>query len=465
MRLRILPLGLLTFSLTVGLGACRYEGATEEMDQSATAQPASDRDVSVPSREYRAYDRPTLDSQRLDPSWRSYAERDLQERMGQTAATPTQPSTEPPLTSDLQVQNLPPTVAGPEGQAPRGAAGKTESYEQISTATLHGPVTLPVPQEEGGPSALRVQVLLDRVHFSPGVIDGYWGKNTAKAVYWFQYAQGMPATGEVDQATWDALMQRTGGETPLRQLVLTPQDLQGPFVQVSDDVYEQAKLDCLCYESPLEMLTEHAHSTPELLQKLNPQVDFDHLAAGTTVMVPNVPDDLTGPKGEPEQAKTTPASKQGAATPEVSPAPGPASPAAEIAHILISKKGYYLQALDAQGKIVYHFPSTLGAGYDPSPDGKFQVTNIHFQPDFHYQPTLFHEVPDSEPEAHLPPGPNSPVGLVWMALSKPHYGIHGTAVPDTIGYTSSHGCVRLTNWDAVFLAQHLRAGVPVTFRD
>jgi lipoprotein-anchoring transpeptidase ErfK/SrfK len=131
--------------------------------------------------------------------------------------------------------------------------------------------------------------------------------------------------------------------------------------------------------------------------------------------------------------------------------------------VVISNRGSYLHALDAQGRVLYHAPSTLGSKYDPSPQERLTVTRVVFYPSFHYNPKLYADVPDSRADANLPPGPNSPVGIVWMALSKPHYGIHGTKAPATIGYADSHGCVRLTNWDARWLAEHTPSGTPVEF--
>jgi lipoprotein-anchoring transpeptidase ErfK/SrfK len=165
-------------------------------------------------------------------------------------------------------------------------------------------------------------------------------------------------------------------------------------------------------------------------------VKLDHLTPGTRLVVPNVRD-------------------RTAANPADS---------VLIARLIISKTGFWTHAVDSAGHVIYHFPSTLGAGYDPSPTGDFKVTDVAADPAFHYQPKLFHEVPDTKPDAHLPPGPNSPVGVVWISLSKPHYGIHGTSSPETIGYVSSHGCVRLTNWDALKLADLVELGTPVEFR-
>lgn len=470
------------------LSACTFEDATDEPEPGRANREGES--ISVPSRDYSRYDPASVATQRRDPAWRAYAERDRQRRLQGPGAAPATsdlvlPEPQPPLTSDLGVDPTQPTAppAGPEGGAPQGSAGTSaapgeESFESISPDTLRAAPILPVPQEGAGPSALRAQILLDRARFSPGILDGYWGKNTEKAVYWFQHAQGLPTTGEVDRATWDALRRAAGPERPfLRQITLTAQDLNGPFVPIPDDVYAQAKLDCLCYASPLERIAERSHSTTDLLAQLNPQADLENLAQGATLWVPDVPalippqlfqpqGGAAGREGGASGASQAPAAEApaGAARPG---AAGRAVPRAsgQVQRIVISKQGFYLHALDGQGNILHHFPSTLGSDYDPSPGGEHRVTLVKRNPDFHYQPELFHEVPDTEDDAYLPAGPNSPVGLVWMQLSKPNYGIHGTAVPDTIGYTSSHGCIRLTNWDALFLADQIRPGVPVEFVD
>jgi lipoprotein-anchoring transpeptidase ErfK/SrfK len=440
------------------LGACVYEDATDEQPSDTPAPQASQsqQGYSVPIGAAE-YDTSALEQGRLDPAWRQYAERDRLERLG-TAQTPApQGQGQSPLTTGTEPP--PPTGAEAAATPPTARRAGSESYEQISPDALSGTPALPLGQEGGGPSVLRTQILLDRARFSPGVIDGNWGKNTAKAVYWFQFAKGLNATGEVDQGTWDALNQAAGAGEPLTRVQATAEDLKGPWVDpLPDDPYEQAKLDCLCYSSPLELFAERGHATPELIQKLNPQVDFANLQAGTEIVLPNVPrmspEDVSSKGG----ARATPAAnRQGA---QAAPAAG-----GQVARILISKQGFYLQGLDAQGHILYHFPSTLGSKYDPSASGTLQITGIHPEPGFHYQPKLFADVSDEKPEAQLPAGPNSPVGLVWLDLSKPHHGIHGTASPETIGYTSSHGCVRLTNWDALFLAQRVKSGTQVVFRE
>ena len=281
---------------------------------------------------------------------------------------------------------------------------------------------------------LSLQVELIRAGFSPGIVDGKLGKNTQGAIHWFQKSQGLPTTGFPDAETAHRL-DRDQRIEPLRQYAVADSDLTGPFTNIPDDVYEKAKLECLCYESPLEGIAERFHTSPELLRALNPGLPASP-AAGSIIVLPNVP-----PMGSPRPAETP------------------------VTRLLVSKRGFYTLALDEQGTIVNFFPSTLGSKFDPSPSETVRVRKATRNPWFHYQPRLFSEVPDDKPEANLPPGPNSPVGVVWIDLSKEHFGIHGTAEPETIGYTTSHGCVRLTNWDASFLAGRLVEGAVVEFQE
>ena len=294
---------------------------------------------------------------------------------------------------------------------------------------------VPIRGDVRGPSVVRVQVLLDRASFSVGSIDGRWGKNSEIAVYWFQGANGLPQTGEVDAATLQALVGAAGDQPAVRTYNVTAADLRGPFRPIPGDVYAQAKLDCLCYESPREALAEKFHTAPELLDLLNPGVDLGHVHEGDAIHVLNVRAPL--PDGQPK----------------------------DIARIVVSVEGSYLHGFDASGALRLHAPSTLGSKFDPSPNETLKINGVAFNPQFRYQPKLFAEVPDENPEAQLQPGPNSPVGVVWMALSKPHYGIHGTSEPETIGYATSHGCVRLRNWDAHDLAHRIDRGISVAFVD
>lgn len=379
------------------LGACA--GADDDTDapSAATELPTGAVDPSVYGNPRQRLSAEELERGRMDTGWRRYVQLD--------------------------------SVAG-DSSGP-----SSERWEQIGPQALDSAtMVLPVYGDVAGPSVVRVQIALDRALFSPGVIDGRWGMNTEKAIYWFQEREGIPATGRVDSVTWQRLVERSGVQQFVQAHTLTADDVAGPFVPIPEDIYEQAALECMCYESLTEKLAERFHVTPELLAQLNPGVDLDGLAAGATLQVPQV-------RGEAGASIGTPTS------------------------IVISDGGHYLHALDAGGRILAHFPTTLGSEYAPSPSGEFTITNIAPDPTWHYQPELLTGVDDSDEEAVIPPGPNNAVGVVWMQLSEPHYGIHGTSAPETIGYTTSHGCVRLTNWDARFLSQQIQPGIRVEFRD
>ena len=312
-----------------------------------------------------------------------------------------------------------------------------ETWEQISDETVNrGPMHLPIAGDVAGPSVMRVQILLNRAFFSPGMMDGRWGKNTAQALYWLQKREGLPATARVDSATFAKLTELAGAPTDLvRRYTLAAEDLKGPFIDIPDDIHEQAKLDCSCYESLTERLTEQFAVTEEVLKAMNPGVEINSLRVGQPVNVPAV--------------RNPDARAQG-----------------QVSRLVVSGRGNYLHAVDGSGRVLLHFPTTLGATYDPSPSGAFRVTRVTRDPWWHFQPDIIESVADTVKEERIPPGPNNRVGVVWMALSEPHYGIHGTHSPETIGYASSAGCVRLTNWDASFLAGHIsRGNVPVEFRD
>jgi len=216
------------------------------------------------------------------------------------------------------------------------------------------------------------------------------------------------------------------------EYTLTEDDVAGPFVEIPGDIYEKAELDAMGYESLTEKLSEQFHATPDLLAQLNPDVMLDSLKAGDVLMVPDV--------GSLDD-----------------------SAVGEVAQIVVSGSGFYVHAEDSTGRILYHFPSTLGSSYDPSPEGDFEINSITEDPWWHYQPDILESVPDDQPDARIPPGPNNAVGVIWIDLSEPHFGIHGTSAPETIGYVTSAGCVRLTNWDALFLGRHLEEGIPVRF--
>jgi lipoprotein-anchoring transpeptidase ErfK/SrfK len=317
----------------------------------------------------------------------------------------------------------------------RFVSGVKENWKVVDpNAINNAPVVAPLTGDLKGPSVLRAQVYLDRIHFSVGALDGRWGRNSAIATWWYQRARGVPTTGDLDQATYQKLAQEAQYAPVVKQYAVTAADLKGPFKHIPDDVYEKAKLDCMCYETVREELAEKFHVDQDFLDTLNPNVKWSELQPGTSIIVPNVRDDYT-------------------------------QDTADFAKVIISIAGNSFNAFDANNRIIFHAPTTLGSGYDPSPHETVHVVKVTPMPHFHYDPTLYHEVPDTDPDAMLSPGPNSPVGVVWIALSKQHYGVHGNPDPESIGYSSSHGCVRLTNWDAAEVSHRVKPGVEVSFVD
>jgi lipoprotein-anchoring transpeptidase ErfK/SrfK len=405
----------LVFMAALGCSKQEAKQAGEKAQDAATnvAQKVEDAiDVAVP---LGPRDDPAArEKERFNEEWRQLES--LREAQAQKAAQQAQ------QTPAVNVQFVP--------------NGK-ESFKGLdANAINNAPVVVPLKGDVAGPSVLKTQVYLDRLNFSVGALDGRWGKNSAISLWWFQRARGINAAepGALDEATFRALAGAAGGAPALVQKALTEDDVKGPFKTIPEDVYDQAKLDCLCYETLKEKLAERFHTTQEFLEQLNPNVKFGDLKAGDSLWVPNVREAITADRPD-------------------------------IARVQISIRGNTFNAFDAQGNLIFHSPTTLGSKYDPSPRETVEVKKITFDPHFHYQPKLFHEVPDDEPEANLSPGPNSPVGVVWVALSKPHFGIHGTGDPDSIGYASSHGCVRLTNWDANDVARRLAPGVKIEFVD
>lgn len=324
------------------------------------------------------------------------------------------------------------------GTAAHAATSAPYGGSALSAEAVNAEPTADALARSEPAAVLRAQVLLDRAHFSSGVLNGQNSDNLATAVTFFQQANGLAPTGRLDSLTYAALVQRIGPIDGVVRVTLTDADVRGPYLWIPADVYEQAQLPCECYASALEMLDERFHTVTAVLLSLNPGVSFRHLHAGEQLWVPNVePFDATHPRFAP--------------------------PAKPVALIAVHKRERYVQALAADGSIVFHFPTTVGSEYDPSPSGIYHVESVLWDPAFHYDPSLYSDVPDSRPRATLAAGPNSPVGMVWIATTKAHVGIHGTPLPFQIGLNNSHGCIRLTNWDAARLAAAVHPGVPIKF--
>lgn len=307
--------------------------------------------------------------------------------------------------------------------------------------TLSSPVAATTAQPGESPApvvseTLATQIMLDRLGFSPGEIDGRGGPNLKRALLAFQEAHELTASGRLEPATWDALTKRATAQPPLVTYELVEADLAGPFVErIPDNLMEQALLPTLGYTSALEALAEKFHSSPRLLRTLNPGAAF--ASAGEHIIVPNIA------------------------------VPDPTAPIAgrrPAATIVVSRETSALTIQDEQGHVLFHAPVTSGSEHDPLPLGSWKVTGVQRMPEFRYNPALFWDANPSHAKARIPPGPNNPVGTIWIDLTKEHYGIHGTPEPGRIGHTQSHGCVRLTNWDAARVAEWARPGTRVMFK-
>ena len=272
---------------------------------------------------------------------------------------------------------------------------------------------------------LAVQILLDRARHSPGVIDGAMGGNTRRAISAYQNANGLAVTGEVTQDLIDRLTQAHSSDL-FQTYTITSSDVSGPFRNVPSGMTGQAAMEKITYETPAEMLAEKFHMAQSFLRALNPGADFG--SAGTEILVVK---------------------------------PGSESLQPKVKRIEVSKSSNELRAFDSSGNLVATYPTTVGSSFHPSPNDTLEVLAVAHDPTYHFDPEGRSWGPDEK--LTIAAGPNNPVGVVWIDLSRDGYGIHGTPEPRLIGKTSSHGCVRLTNWDARELGKAVDKGTTVTF--
>jgi len=304
---------------------------------------------------------------------------------------------------------------------------------------------------DAGP-VLVAQIALDRLGFSSGVIDGKEGKNYSAALEGFQKANDLPVTGRLDEATNQALRKQSP-DPATRHLRIPAEFARGPFTpDIPEDPVAQAKLSQLQYQNLIEALAERFHTTPQALTSLNPP--GTRLGSGAVIRVPNIPNVDEAQFGKDERRWNETLVRLGVA---------PTQPS--IAKLVVDKSDGVLRAFTSNNKLVAQFPATMGSEHDPLPIGTWKIQGVSRNPDFHYNPDLFWDADTDDRAVTLKPGPNGPVGVVWIDISKPHYGIHGTSEPSTIGRAESHGCIRLTNWDAARLAQMVKPGIPAIFQE
>ncbi|NNH87823.1 L,D-transpeptidase family protein [Acinetobacter terrae] len=332
---------------------------------------------------------------------------DLKETEDDTAAIGVAPTTTTPTTTTTT------SAAAVKASWTLDGLNQAEWYENIGKGQF--------------PVYARAHVMLNNAHASPGAIDGSSGKNTLKAIASFQQINGIKPTGILTQETWDALVAKQGSKPAFVEYTISDADLKGPYAaSIPHDYALQAKMKGLYYTRVTEMLGEKFHMDEDFLKKLNPKATFKK--AGEKIIVANIRNEVP-----------------------------------EDIHLIVAHKGAkQLYLFNSRNQMIGSFPATIGSSDTPSPTGTYKVTGVARNPWYSYSPSNFIQGNNTKPLS-LPPGPNAPVGNIWIGLSKKSFGIHGTPNPSAISKTASHGCIRLTNWDANDLGKKVKSGVTVKF--
>jgi lipoprotein-anchoring transpeptidase ErfK/SrfK len=288
----------------------------------------------------------------------------------------------------------------------------------------------PADEDKADATVVKAQVLLDRAQFSPGEIDGKLGENAQKALRAFAEAKGLPSDKALTPEIWNALA-GTSQDPVIAEYKISENDVKGPFLEKLPAKMDDMKsLKALSYTSPREAIAEKFHMSEGLLSALNPGKKFDR--AGETIFVASV---LNKP------------------------------PKLTIGRIEVDKSGQTVKAFDRSGALVAFFPATVGSEEKPTPGGTLKVVSADANPNYRYNPDYKFKGVKSKEAFTIKPGPNNPVGSYWIGLSAEGYGIHGTPNPSKVSKAESHGCVRLTNWDANLLGRNIKKGTPVVFVD
>ena len=323
--------------------------------------------------------------------------------------------------------------------------------QQPASQTGQAPQTAPAGKPPIDRTILHVQVILDKLGFGPGILDGREGQSLVAALKGYQTASGLETTGEIDQPTLQSL-HRFRAIRPTKTITLTQDMLAGPFVNpIPKDYNEAASLPAMGYRSPLEKLAEMFHTTPQVLVDLNSRET--PLKAGTQVVFPNA---LPGSRDYDQDLPAEWRQRLSSLNVDANQRQGE--------RIVVDESEGVLQVFDKADRLIGQFSATMGSEKFPLPLGTWEVKGPAYNPPWNFDPDLIANTKPGAKEAVLKPGPNNPVGVVWLDLSKEHYGIHGTSEPQNIGRSESNGCIRLTNWDAARLALMVKAGTKAVFQ-